>query len=157
MKSKRKILLRVGPVLVIVCTVIFVVTAYLYYRETALERMVEYASDRTSIKFGDYFTFDWDVAYHETVAYGRGEEIKELSGYDFEVEVLPDEIWRRFFFFNKGRLVREMVYFSNLEYDFSDDIEVFYPDTIFDIRRVEVEKDGVKYLCMYFELATEQT
>lgn len=90
----------------------------------------EYAKEHGEITFGEILDFTWDVAYNDLHSYDNGKVIKEISGYEFDVEPIGTEEIRRFLFFENGKLVREIKY-NWLEFVFPEDVLAFYPDTVF--------------------------
>ncbi len=153
--SKRKKVYRVVFSFLSIFILLFFWAAFTLYKTTTVDRMVNYALRQSQFKFSEFFTFDWDVAYLDTQAYGYGGSIKELSGYEFNVGELGEAPAKRFLFFKNGRLVREIRYTETIGYSFPKDIVVIYPDTVFDVVWATGEINGLERRYISFEIATE--
>ena len=88
---------------------------------------------------GEVLTFEWEEAYVDRRPYGTGESVRQLTGYEFEVEELNDESWNRLLFFKDGQLVKELIY-SWFEWKFPVELLGFTPQTVF-----ELQQDAPQY------------
>ena len=95
-------------------------------------RLEEYIQTHSQMAPGDVLTFEWDEAYIDRRPYGTGESVRQLTGYEFEVEELNDESWNRLLFFKDGQLVKELIY-SWFEWKFPVELLGFTPQTVFRI------------------------
>ena len=98
-----------------------------------------YIQTHSQVALGEVLTFEWDEAYVDRRPYGTGESVRQLTGYEFEVEVLNDESWNRLLFFKDGQLVKELIY-SWFEWKFPVELLGFTPQTVF-----ELQQDAPQY------------
>ena len=103
------------------------------WQELKLERYIQTHSQMAP---GDVLTFEWDEAYIDRRPYGTGESVRQLTGYEFEVEELNDERWNRLLFFKDGQLVSEIVYDSAC-WGFPEEMDGFTADTVFCVQAGE--------------------
>ena len=106
------------------------------WQELKLERYIQTHSQMAP---GDVLTFEWEEAYLDRRPYGTGESVRQLTGYEFEVEELNDERWNRLVFFMDGQLVKELIY-SWFEWKFPVELLGFTPQTVF-----ELQQDAPQY------------
>lgn len=109
-----------------------------------IKKIETYAETHAEITMGEVFNFKWDVAYNELNYYGRGEEVKRMSGYEFEVEQIGVDHMQRFLFFKKGKLVKEVLYEFRV-FEFPSEILKFEPDTVFVAHWKDVVNNGATY------------
>ena len=102
-------------------------------------RLEEYIQTHSQVALGEVLTFEWDEAYVDRMPYGTGESVRQLTGYEFEVEELNDESWNRLLFFKDGQLVKELIY-SWFEWKFPVELLGFTPQTVF-----ELQQDAPQY------------
>ena len=98
-----------------------------------------YIQTHSQVALGEVLTFEWDEAYVDRRPYGTGESVRQLTGYEFEVEELNDESWNRLLFFKDGQLVKELIY-SWFEWKFPVELLGFTPQTVF-----ELQQDAPQY------------
>ena len=67
-----------------------------------------YIQTHSQVALGEVLTFEWEEAYVDRMPYGTGESVRQLTGYEFEVEELNDESWNRLVF--QGRPACERAY-----------------------------------------------
>ena len=98
-----------------------------------------YIQTHSQVALGEVLTFEWEEAYVDRRPYGTGESVRQLTGYEFEVEELNDESWNRLLFFKDGQLVKELIY-SWFEWKFPVELLGFTPQTVF-----ELQQDAPQY------------
>lgn len=102
------------------------------FQKDYVDEIEQYAREHQELTFGEVLDFTWDEAYNELNYYGRGKEIKDLTGYDFDVEPVGVDHMRRLLFFSEGKLVKEIVYEYGI-FIFPQEVIAFYPDSVFSV------------------------
>ena len=110
-----------------------------------IDKIESYSQGRTELTFGEALNFEWDIAYNDQKPYQKAEDIKEISGYNFQVDRIGTDQLYRFLFFNEGKLVTEIRYEFGI-FEFYNEVIEFYPDTVFSIEWYNyIGRDGNTY------------
>ena len=119
-----------------------------YHEKTFIDHILDYCENNQTFKFSLITEFDWDIAYVDRQAYGKGEDLKKKYGLDYDFEILETDYWYRIVFCNDRSVVRETI-FSTVSILLHDSVEVINPDSVFNIEW----KDGSERPVLYLSVA----
>lgn len=118
---------------IIAITLVFLLliafAALLFVTPMPPTEIVDYAETHSIFSLSDVYDFEWEVVYNDRSTAGSGERVKKEYGLNFYVRSTSDDMERRLFFINDGRMVKAYTY-NALSLVINSD-EHIYPDTLF--------------------------
>ena len=141
MYKKQKILICS----ILIAVLIFVTTGCKKTSYDYALDIIDYCKHAETFTFLEVTDFEWDIAYVDYDAYESGEHIKESYDLDVDLTTLMTEELYRIVFCKDDEFVKELI-FSLWEVRIDYDVDVFKPDTIFNVSWETYSDDAVLIL-----------